>query len=105
MPLSCDPADFGLESEQEPDLPMFGPPEDGRGTGDDTVLASAAADVTRAVLAGEHGPARAATLLTAGLILKAGGRGHSLADSVGLAAEVLDSGRARDVCEKLESLA
>jgi len=104
VPLTVEPRDFGLWCDEEPDLPMFGPPEDGQGTGDNQTLVHAAGDVTAQVLAGEHTPARNAALLGAGLILKAGGRCPTLAEGVSLAVEALDSGEARGVLERLKAL-
>jgi anthranilate phosphoribosyltransferase len=68
-------------------------------------LTKASGDLTLSVLAGEHGPARNAALLGAGLILKAGGKAHTLAECVSLAVEALDSGAAREVVARLKSLA
>jgi anthranilate phosphoribosyltransferase len=104
VPLTVEPRDFGLWCDEEPDLPMFGPPDDGQGTGDNQALVHAAGDVTANVLAGEHNPARNASLLGAGLILKAGGRCPTLAEGVSLAIEALDSGEARGVLERLRAL-
>ena len=59
------------------------------------------ADTTRAVLAGQMGPARNATLLTAGLILKAGGRAMTLAEGIDQATRALDSGAANEVLARL----
>jgi anthranilate phosphoribosyltransferase len=104
VPLSLEPADFGLACESEPDLPMFGPPEEGYGTGDNPELVKACGRITQAVLAGEHGPARNAALLGAALILKAGGKAMTLADGISLANEALDSGEARAILERLRAL-
>jgi anthranilate phosphoribosyltransferase len=104
VPLTVEPRDFGLGCDEEPDLPMFGPPDEGQGTGDNHALVQAAGDVTANVLAGEHNPARNAALLGAALILKAGGRCHTLAEGVSLATEALDAGEARGVFERLKAL-
>jgi len=104
VPLTLEPKDFGLACDSEPDLPMFGPPEEGYGTGDNPQLAAAAGEATMAVLAGEHGPARNAVLLGAALILKAGGRAFTLAEGISSATEALDSGEARAVLERLRAL-
>jgi anthranilate phosphoribosyltransferase len=104
VPLTVEPRDFGLWSDHEPDLPIFGPPEEGQGTGDNQALVHAAGAVTANVLAGEHGPARNAALLGASLILKAGGRCHTLAEGVSRATEVLDAGEASAVLERLKAL-
>jgi anthranilate phosphoribosyltransferase len=104
-PLTVEPSDVGMSAPLEPDLPMFGPPDEGYGSGDNPALTKASGDLTLSVLAGEHGPARNAALLGAGLILKAGGKAHTLAECVSLAVEALDSGAARDVVARLKSLA
>ncbi len=104
VPLSIEPGDFGLGEEHEPDLQMFGPPDEGYGTGDNPLLVQACGDVTRSVLCGETGPARSATVLGAALILKANGRAHTIADGVSLACESIDSGAARRVLERLRAL-
>jgi anthranilate phosphoribosyltransferase len=104
VPLSIEPADFGLIEEREPDLPMFGPPEEGYGSGDNPLLVKACGDITRSVLCGETGPARSATTLGAALILKAGGRAHTIADGISMACESIDSGAASRVLEKLRKL-
>jgi anthranilate phosphoribosyltransferase len=105
VPLSIEPADFGLDGGQEPDLPMFGPPDEGYGTGDNPQLVQACGDVTRSVLHGETGPARSATCLGAALMLRAVGRVHTIADGVSQAAESIDSGAARRALERLRALA
>jgi anthranilate phosphoribosyltransferase len=104
VPLSVEPADFGLACDSEPDLPIFGPPEEGYGTGDNSELVQTCGRITQAVLAGEHGPARNASLLGAALILKAGGRVHTLADGVSAATAALDSGEPRSILERLRAL-
>ena len=105
VPLSIEPADFGLDAGREPDLPMFGPPDEGYGTGDNPELVKASGDITRSVIYGETGPARSATCLGAALMLKALGRVHTMADGVSQAAESIDSGAARRVLEKMRDLA
>ena len=62
-------------------------------------------DVAESVLAGDSGPARSATLLTAALILKAGGFALTLAEGVDQAARSLDSGAARDALMRLREIA
>lgn len=101
VPLSVEPADFGLKCDSEPDMPMFGPPPDEQGTGDNPELVRCAGEITRSVLAGEGGPARCATLLGAALVLKAAGKALTLAEGVDAATASLDSGAARDVLERL----
>ncbi len=104
VPLSIEPGDFGLSEEHEPDLQMFGPPDEGYGTGDNPLLVEACGDVTRSVLSGETGPARSATVLGAALILKANGRANTIADGVSMACESIDSGAARRVLARLRAL-
>ncbi|MFL5886148.1 MAG: anthranilate phosphoribosyltransferase [Thermoleophilaceae bacterium] len=58
------------------------------------------ASVTRAVLAGEHGPERSLTLMNAGAAVYVAGRADSIADGVKLAAEAIDSGAAIDALER-----
>ena len=82
---------------------MFGPPEEGYGSGDNAALVRAAGDQTSAVLAGEFGAARNAALLGAAVMLRAVGRTRTNADGVALATEALDSGGARAVLEPLRS--
>jgi anthranilate phosphoribosyltransferase len=101
VPLSVEPEDFGLHAETEPDMPFYGPPDEGYGTGDNPSLVETSGLVTRAVLSGETGPARSATLLGAALILKAAGRAPTLADGVSAATESLDSGEPAAILERL----
>lgn len=101
VPLSIEPSDFGLQLDTNPELPVFGPPEEGKGTGDNPAIVRAAGDMTRAVLVGETGPARNATLLCAAVILKAAGRCLTLAEGVDAAATSLDSGAAKELLERL----
>ena len=56
--VTVEPADFGLDSDADPELPLFGPPEDGLGASDNPALCEAAGAVTRSVLAGEPGAAQ-----------------------------------------------
>ncbi|MBK7878864.1 MAG: hypothetical protein IPJ77_24660 [Planctomycetes bacterium] len=105
MPLNVEPQDFGLESASEPELPLFSPPPDDQGTGDCAELVKVVGDITQAVLAGEHGPARNAALLGAALILKASGRSMTLAEGVDAASSSLDSGAAREVLIRLREAA
>ncbi len=104
VPLSVEPGDFGFSSEGEPDLPIFGPPEDGHGTGDNPELVKFCGRGTQAVLAGEHGPARDAALLTAALILKVADKAPTIAEGLSLATEALDAGEARAILERLRKL-
>jgi anthranilate phosphoribosyltransferase len=74
------PADVGLELAP-PDAVAGGPPDRN-------------AAVTRAILAGEPGPARDLALLNAGAAIYAAGRAASLREGVRAAAEAVDSGAA-----------
>jgi anthranilate phosphoribosyltransferase len=105
VPINVEPEDFGLLACEEPELPQFGPPPDDQGAGDNPELVKVAGDTTLAVLAGQHGPARSATLLAAALILKAGGRAMTLADGVDQASRSLDSGAASEVLARMRALA
>ena len=100
MPLSVEPSDFGLDCTENPELPMYGPPEEGQGPGDNPALVRAAGEMTASVLKGEPGPARSATLLGAAVILKAARRVPTLAEGVDLAMKSLESGAARAVLAK-----
>ena len=102
--LTVEPGDFGLDGPQEPELPMFGPPEEGYGAADNSLLVRACGDMTRAILAGEFCPARSAAILGAALILKASGRCLTLAEGVDEATQAIDSGAARDTHEQLKGL-
>ncbi|MDP6409304.1 MAG: hypothetical protein QGI46_08005 [Planctomycetota bacterium] len=102
--VHVEPEDFGLESEGEPELPLFSPPPEGKGQGDNEALVRAAAEMTALVLAGEPGEARSATLIAAALILKVAGRCMTLAEGVDAATISLDNGRARQALEQLRDL-
>ncbi len=58
------------------------------------------ANITRAILKGEKGPKRDAALLNAGASLYICGKAESMRDGIGLAAELIDSGRAAETLEK-----
>jgi len=105
VPINVEPEDFGMLGLEEADLPQFGPPPEGQGAGDNPELVKFVGDTTLAVLAGQPGPARHATLLTAALILKAGGRALTLAEGVDQATRSLDSGAASEVLDRLRDLA
>jgi anthranilate phosphoribosyltransferase len=104
VPVTVEPADFGLKSTVDPDLPMFGPPDEGQGTGDNPYLVRAASEVVERVMNGEAGPARSATVLGAAIALKAVGRSMTLAEGVDLAIGSLDSGAARGVLDRLRAI-
>lgn len=81
------PEDFGLESCKKEEL-VGGTPEEN-------------AAITRAILSGEErGAKRTTVLLNAGAALYIGGKADSLAAGIGLAAELIDSGKA---LKKLEA--
>lgn len=104
VPVTVEPADFGLDATENPELPLFGPSDEGLGASDNPALCKTAGDVVRHVLAGEHSPARNATLLAASLMLKASGRCLTIAEGVDAATKALDSGAAQDRVETLRSL-
>ena len=104
-PLRIEPEDYGLWSDIDPELPLYGPPEDGQGSGDIAELRAASAQATQRVLTGDTGPERSATLLSAALMLRAGGRAATIADGVSMAAESIDSGEASAVLRRLQELA
>ena len=62
------------------------------------------AATTRAILAGEPGPARDLALLNAGAAIYAGGRADSIAEGVSAAAQAVDSGSAARALEDYVSL-
>jgi anthranilate phosphoribosyltransferase len=105
VPLTVEPADFGLSSPSEPDLPMYGPPDDGKGSGDNPLLIKAAGDTVLKVLAGVGGSARSASILGAAIILKASGRVLTLAEGVDAAVTSLDSGEAHSILKRVSELA
>jgi len=105
VPLTIEPADFGLNDARDPELPLFSPPVEGEGTDDNPLLVQAAGDIVDAVLKGEPGPSRAASLLGAAVILKAGGRAMTLAEGVDQAVESLEGGGAVKVIEGLRAQA
>ena len=99
--VTVEPQDFGLQSDQEPELPMYGPPEEGKGAADNEALVHAAGQATAQVLAGERCPARNAAVLGSALILKAGHNAMTLADGIAKANDALDSGAASAVLARL----
>ena len=58
------------------------------------------AAITRAILNGEKGPKRDAVLMNAGAALYVAGKSKSLADGIKLAAEIIDSGKAKQKLEE-----
>ena len=81
------PEDFGLERCSREALKGGTPAEN--------------AQITLAILKGEKGPKRDAVLMNAGAALYIGGKAASMTEGIGLAAEILDSGRALETLEKL----
>ena len=81
------PEDFGFERCRKENL-LGGTPAEN-------------AAITRAILAGEKGHRRNATLLNAGAGLYLNGKADSFAAGVALAAELVDSGRATATLEKV----
>ncbi|MBR4695420.1 MAG: anthranilate phosphoribosyltransferase, partial [Selenomonadaceae bacterium] len=80
------PEDFGMERCQKDDLKGGTPQEN--------------AAITRAILQGEQGHKRNATLLNAGASLYIAGKAGSMKDGIALAAELIDSGKAAETLEK-----
>lgn len=104
VPLTLEPADFGLNTESDPELPLYCPPEDGYGAAEVPEVVRASGELTTAVLDGQPGGARNATLLCAALILKSAGRVPTIAEGTSVAAEAIDSGAARAIVERLREL-
>jgi len=104
VPMTIEPEDFGLELPGEPELPMFGPPEEGYGTADNPALVEASGALTLSLLEGELGPARNAALLGAAVILKASGRALTLAEGVDAAARAVETKATLETLEHLRDL-
>lgn len=81
------PEDFGFQRCTKADL-KGGTPEEN-------------AQITRDILAGKKGHKRNAVLLNAGAALCIGGKAGSIKEGVELAAELIDSGKARETLEKI----
>ncbi len=81
------PEGFGLERCEKSDL-VGGTPEEN-------------AQITLAILHGEKGHKRNAVLMNAGASLYIGGKADSMKDGIALAAELIDSGKALAVLERL----
>ena len=81
------PEDFGLTRCRKEDLVGGTPAEN--------------AEIVRAILRGEKGPKRDATLMNAGAALYIGGKAESMQDGVKLAAELIDSGKVNTTLEKM----
>ena len=83
------PEEFGFERCSKDDLKGGTPKEN--------------AEITRAILNGEKGHKRNAVLLNAGAALYIAGKANDMKDGVKLAAELIDSGKAKATLEKLIS--
>ena len=81
------PEQFGISRCTKEDL-IGGTPEEN-------------AEITRRILTGEKGPKRDTVLLNAGAALVIGGKAESFADGIALAAQLIDSGKAAAVLDKL----
>ncbi|MDE5670979.1 MAG: anthranilate phosphoribosyltransferase [Eubacterium sp.] len=80
------PEDFGFERCTKEELKGGTPAENAR--------------ITRGILNGERGPKRNAVLMNAGAALYIYGKAESLKEGIGLAAEIIDSGRALETLDK-----
>ena len=85
-----EPGELGLDQAELADVAGGSPEEN--------------AAITRAVLAGEEGPARDLVILNAGAAIFVGGGADDLERGIALAREAIDSGAARDVLERLVEL-
>ena len=81
------PEDFGFTTCSKDEL-VGGTPEEN-------------AQITRDILDGAKGPKRDAVLLNAGASLYIGGKASSMKEGVKLAAEIIDSGKAKETLAKL----
>ncbi len=81
------PEDFGLKRCVKSDL-IGGTPEEN-------------ARITRAILEGEKGHKRDAVLMNAGAALYIGGKAGTLKEGIGFAAELIDSGKAKETLRRL----
>ena len=104
VPMTIEPGDFGFQASENPELPLFSPPEDGEGPGDNPALVQCAGEATEAVLAGQVGEARNAALLTAAIFLRTARIVPTFAEGVGRASEALDSGEASGILARLRAL-
>jgi anthranilate phosphoribosyltransferase len=83
VPMTIAPADLGLDCTEDPELPLFGPPEaEDEGTADNPALVLASGEMVLGVLSGQSGPARSAAVLTAAVCLRAMGRAMTFAEGV-----------------------
>ena len=81
------PEEFGFDRCTKEDLKGGTPEENAR--------------ITLAILNGEQGPKRNTVLMNAGAALYIGGKADSMADSIALAAQIIDSGKALETLHKL----
>ena len=81
------PEEFGFERCTKEDLRGGTPQEN--------------ADITRAILNGEKGHKRNAVLMNAGAALYIAGKAPSMKDGIGLAAELLDSGKVKETLAQI----
>ncbi len=84
------PEEFGFTRCKKEDLRGGTPEENAR--------------ITLAILNGEKGPKRDAVLLNAGAALYIGGKAQSMKEGTGLAAALIDSGKAAETLQKLITL-
>lgn len=84
------PRELGLEEAAPDAIPAGGPQEN--------------AATTRAIFAGEHGPARDLAVLNAGAAIYAAGRADDLRGGVAAAIAAVDSGAAADTLERYVAL-
>lgn len=87
---SITPEEFGFARCKKEDLRGGTPEENAR--------------ITLAILNGEKGPKRDAVLLNAGAALYIGGKAQSMKEGTGLAAALIDSGKAAKTLQKLITL-
>ena len=80
------PEDFGFARCSKEDLKGGSPAEN--------------AEITRGILKGDKGPRREAVLMNAGAALYIGGKAGSMKEGIGLAAQLIDSGKALETLEK-----
>lgn len=76
------PEQFGFERCRKEDLAGGSPQEN--------------AEITKAILNGEKGPKRDAVLINAGAALYLAGKADTMEAGIALAAEMIDSGRAKE---------
>ena len=87
LEYELDPHDYGMEYGTVGDIQG--------GTGAEN------AEITKSIFNGEQGARRNIVLLNAGCGMYIGGKANSIADGIKLAAEMIDSGKALEMVEKL----